>query len=471
MTAPFFVNSLTTFQDGLPKTVPARLHYPVLVQVAVCVLPAMTLVGIGQFFLGAYALFACLFALLAYHLLARRGAEATAIAIAVIPVLMLLRGLFFYNSLQAIFAMCLTVTLSNPIDRARFRRNQPLVYFVAASLVYWLISFLLTGDYFSNFRIVELSLAAANVYVLCGHRSYLATALCGIILSALAMGTALLILPEGARLGITAVSAEISVGNPIALGLAATVGYLLTIADQGRWLLLHKHPVWRIVLNLLTAIALVLSTSRGSWLVTIAGLLLILFFNESGRKTLLACLMVLVVLIGVLLQTERGPSIQHYYDNAVADDRSLDKRTTGRADQWEKFPLVFDASPLWGFGPGNGKAVSLRYTKEGKPWHSLYLLIGAETGVIGLALLGLLLVSLIRRAVGHWRTCHEIVPLLGIVCTMTIGVSVSGIDAISGVFLGLAFTAMDFSALRVMRMRQMSPEDSAFLGRASRVHG
>jgi len=40
-----------------------------------------------------------------------------------------------------------------------------------------------------------------------------------------------------------------------------------------------------------------------------------------------------------------------------------------------------------GFGPGSGKAVSLRYTSLGKPWHSLYLQVGVELGLIGLGAL------------------------------------------------------------------------------------
>src|ERR1039457_2294265 len=77
-------------------------------------------------------------------------------------------------------------------------------------------------------------------------------------------------------------------------------------------------------------------------------------------------------------------------------------------DQWESFPAVFFDSPIWGFGPGSGKAVSLHYTKEGKTWHSLYLLVGVETGLIGLIGLMFLLGALTRRGIAHWRTRREI---------------------------------------------------------------
>jgi hypothetical protein len=54
--------------------------------------------------------------------------------------------------------------------------------------------------------------------------------------------------------------------------------------------------------------------------------------------------------------------------------------------------------------------------------------------------------------VRHWRISGEIVPLLGITAFMFIGMSVSGMDAISGMYLGLALLGGDLSALvRVRR--------------------
>ena len=64
-----------------------------------------------------------------------------------------------------------------------------------------------------------------------------------------------------------------------------------------------------------------------------------------------------------------------------------------------------------------------------------------------------LLGALTRRGIAHWRTRREITPLLGLVSFMTIGVSVSGIDAISGVFLGIAFLADRYPP--IVRVREV----------------
>lgn len=431
---------------GVARNTGESLRTSTLIQVLAIVVPSMMLLGLGQMTFAAYALFGVLVPLLGYHLVERRGMEALSVVVAVIPLIMLLRGLVLYNSLQLLLAVCLWAALDGPGERARFVGNRPLTWFLGTCLVYWLASFVMTGDYSSNSRMVELGLAAASVFVLCGHRSRMAASAVGIAISGLAMSVAMM--PYGARLGIASGVFEVTIGNPITLGLSASLAYLLSVADRGKWMSLRKRPIARAALGVLAGAALILSTSRGSWLVTSVGVLVILLLSRSGRSSLIVPLLLLGAATVVILQTERGAAVSHYFDNAVGDDRSLDKRTTGRANQWEALPRILDESPLWGFGPGSSRAVSERFTKDGKPWHSLYLLVGAETGLPGLAALFLLLGVLAVRGIHHLRICGEIVPFMALVCFVFIGVSVSGIDAISGVFLGYAFGGGDVTGFR-----------------------
>lgn len=427
-----------------------RPRLEIVGQVALCVCPSMLLTAVGQFVYGSYWLFGMLSVTLGFHLISRRPVAAGAVFTGAIPAVMLLRGLFLYNAPQFMLAACFgAALLTSDHEWRRLRKNSALIGTMIFCFVYWLVSVLLTGDYSSSIRLIELALSAAVVFIVAGYRSYMASALIGLVLSAVAMAAGLL--PHGTRLGIVTLASGLSIGNPIAMGVSATIGYLFSIADRGRWMLLQGHFRWRLALNLCAAAALVLSTSRGSWLVTVIGLMVLLALNREGRPTLLASLFCGALMIGLILQTGRGATVAHYFDNAVAADKSIEKRTTGRADQWISFPKVFDESPLWGFGPGSGKAVSLRFTKEGKVWHSLYLLIGAETGLIGLSLLFLLLGYLLKSAWVRWNLCGEIAPLLSLICYMVIGVSVSGVDAISGVFLGVALMANDYTGFAVLR--------------------
>jgi O-antigen ligase len=112
---------------------------------------------------------------------------------------------------------------------------------------------------------------------------------------------------------------------------------------------------------------------------------------------------------------------------------------------------VIAASPVWGFGPGNGRRISVIYAHKNIIWHSLYMQFIAETGLIGFALLLILLSALVRRAWTHYRRAREIMPLIGILGFMTIGISVPALDGLSGMFVGLALIGCDFSRFWIVR--------------------
>jgi len=76
---------------------------------------------------------------------------------------------------------------------------------------------------------------------------------------------------------------------------------------------------------------------------------------------------------------------------------------------------------------------------------------GAETGLLGLSLLVILLIAFTRRAWIHYRRIHEVMPLIGILGFLTIGVSVPALDGLSGMFLGLALVGCDFSRFWIVR--------------------
>jgi len=435
------VKHLPAVAQTWARTRMARLHCRILLEIAICVVPAMTAVGFGSLYVGSRWLFGSTLVMLAYHFMNRKQLDTITLLLALTPAMMLVRNAFYYSApiLLSIGAVVLLLSRSHE-QFGNLKKNKVLVGLLLFAILYWWLSFFKTASYSSNVRFLELSFTAASVYLLANFRSYLATALAGLALSSFCVAASLL--PYGDRLGIGQVE-DVSIGNPITLGLSATLVLLFAVVDRGRWLFVDEHPVWQTLLAVSASASLALSTSRGSWLVTLLGFLIILLFNRGSRKVLVGTILAAVIMVATLLQTARGPVIKHYFNSATAADESLAKRTTGRADQWESFPRVFADSPIWGFGPGSGKAVSLRYTLEGKPWHSLYLLIGTEAGLVGFVCLALFLGILMRRGFLHWRSYGELGPLLALFCFMFIGVSVSGIDAISGIFLGLAFLGND----------------------------
>jgi O-antigen ligase len=289
-------------------------------------------------------------------------------------------------------------------------------------------------------RLLEYMLSSTAVYLLAHRRSWLATTLVGLGISSTVLAVTLL--PYGERLGAASIDG-MDVGNPILMGIPSAAVLLLALADQGRWLLLENRPFGRSILALLAGEWLVLSGSRGSWAVTIVGIVLMLLFSKLSRKQVLAGIAILSVVTVLVLSSNRGAKIQKVFEKTVDSDRSLKNRTSFRSVQWAAMPDVFSASPIWGWGPGSGKDVAFLYTRRHLAWHALYLQVIGETGLLGLIPLLCILGSLLCRGIAHLRRWGEITPLIGIVAYMTIGMSVSGFDAVSGIFLGLAFMARE----------------------------
>ena len=92
------------------------------------------------------------------------------------------------------------------------------------------------------------------------------------------------------------------IGNPISFGLPAALLFLLSIAENGRWIMVKDNPVWRGALTGLSGMALLLSTSRGSWLLAIAGLIIIFVFDKKQRPSLILYMTALLIVTAVFTQ-------------------------------------------------------------------------------------------------------------------------------------------------------------------------
>ena len=425
----------------------ASLDLVAIAEIAICALPALTLVYLDHRTAAGAWLYLAVLLLLLYHLLEGRIACCGALVVGLTPVLMLLRGDFYYNMPIALLAgivICWLITTRG--DAAFLWTNVYLRLILLFTVGYWLVSFGLTGDYASNLRALELSLTVCAICLLAGSRRYLLTALAGIILSTLAICIAMM--PVGERLGMASVGG-VRLGNPISLGIPLTLAVTLAIADGGKWLALEGKTLQRVALGITSAGLLLLTTSRGSVAVILGILAVLLLVGRKQRRTIAVFLVLLVLSVPVLLSTSRGQYVDQWYGRTVSSERSMSQITSGRSDQWLLFPRLFRESPLWGFGPGLGRSEYAKYSvlndrivyRPGKEaeWHSLYLQLGVETGLIGLICLIGLLVRLLLIDVRYFRRTNEIVPLLGVVGFVVVALSVSGMDAISGVLLGLGF--------------------------------
>jgi O-antigen ligase len=359
---------------------------------------------------------------------------------------MLLRGFFFYNSLLVIFGLGIALwALAAPQEFRQLWRRWRWRWLLLLGLVYWGASFLRTGNYYENLRTLELVLSVSLLCLLAVRRGDLGTALLGAGATSFFLGLALL--PHGERVG-EAVVDDYRLGNPITFGIPLALIFLLTIADGGKWLLLEKQRALRLAAGGLMGALLLLSGSRGSWVIVAAGLL-VLLGGRRERVMVLAALLLLLPITAGLLATERGAALERVFERTFSSERTWAQSSSGRSDQWLLFPTAFWDAPLTGFGPGAGPGVYAQYSLRDPrglsgagnqiAWHALYLHLGIETGALGLLLLASLLLPLFLGSLVHWRLHRESTPLLGVVSFLVIGLSVTGLDAVSGLALGVGF--------------------------------
>jgi O-antigen ligase len=427
----------------------ARLRNRVLLQTLVCIGPSMLAVAAAQPVLGARWLFATVVLFLGTNFVARTPESGLALLVALLPALSIFKGLVMWNALSPLFALGTGAVLLHAPAHWRVVNRPIVVWLVYTAAVYWLVSFMLSGDYSRNLRAMEAAFAAVGMLLLLTHRQQLAGALIGSILTLCAVGLAML--PYSDRLGMARIGG-IHLGNPITYGVPCAMAFVLVNADAGKWLLLQRRLVTRVLLSVTLGILLLLSTSRASWLVAAVSLVMMLVVNPPSRRVALASLAVLAIATAGVLQTsEAGADLAKGFERTFSEKRSVLQKTSGRSDQWMLFPRVMEEAPLWGFGPGSGSQVyahysaldpRIRYKRGGEaPWHSLYLHVAVETGVVGsIALLALFSVMLATN-VRSWRERREITPLLGTLGFLIIALTVSGLDAASGLFLGLGLLA------------------------------
>lgn len=426
---------------------PGKLDKFILAQVALCTFPALILMRIEQLRAGGIWCFVFLLAFLAIYALKRNIPAFVALTVATLPALSYTREFFFFNSVLALLLLGLGFWFArSPKECSKLWGNQVFRWFFIVGVIYWLVSVLLTREYHANLRVMEMLCSASSIYLLGRHLKYLATALAGLGISifSVAIGMA----GKGDRLGMATVDGD-NIGNAITFGLPVALVLLLAVADNGKWLFLQNSKMIRNVLIAMCGVFLLLSTSRGSWLVALVGIGVAIFYqSQQRRKIFIALLLMGCVLVGVL-QTKSGDRVSEWFEKTTDSERSLSQKTTGRLEMWMLFPKVIEDSPIWGVGPGLGPKAYAYYSllsreatfRKGKElaWHAIYLQIGVETGMIGLTILAIFFSKLIFSGLLYRRVTGNVVPLLGILCYMTIGVSVPAIDGISGLFLGLSF--------------------------------
>jgi O-antigen ligase len=430
---------------------PWHLLFPVLL----CTIPAAVFVFLGSPLPGArYLVFATIL-VLGYYALTRQIYCFATVGVGFLPMVLLLRGVFFYYGVLAILGATLILFLRDEVSSVlELWNDRAWRYLALFGVLFWWLSVLITGDKSANLRIFELVLGSGAVVLLARKPSHLAVALFGMWISTnlLAIG----MLPYGDRLGLAEID-ETRLGNPILVGIPSASLLVISLADGGQWMLLQKRKILGIAVPLMMAQWLILSGSRGSWIMALSALTLLLLIGARDRKVVFALAGLGALVVSIWSSTSRGTSVAEQFSKTLDTERSLANRTSGRSEQWKAIPYALAESPVWGWGPGTGKDVAWKYTGRHLGWHALYLQMMGETGLAGVAAMLAFLGTLIYRGVRHRLRCRENLPLLCAVAYIVIGASVSAMDATCGVLVGLALLGRGVvPRVRARPVREMS---------------
>lgn len=156
-------------------------------------------------------------------------------------------------------------------------------------------------------------------------------------------------------------------GLALFLGLATTSWWVRAVAFGSGALMGH---------------AILISFSRGGMLAALfTGVVAFLLIPKRAIHYLGA-----VILVALVLRFA-GPQVVERFSTTFADESDRDRSAQSRLDLWRACIDSMIRKPL-GLGPGNWAGVAESYGFDpGRLAHSVWLQIGAELGVIGLALL------------------------------------------------------------------------------------
>lgn len=151
--------------------------------------------------------------------------------------------------------------------------------------------------------------------------------------------------------------------------------------------------IWYLSLSIIT-ISLVLTKSMGAWL-SLSGticLAFIIFSKTTKKKTILVTAApVLFVLIFITINRwERFIDLQNP-QNSI----------TQRLNYWQTAINMIKAHPIFGVGPANFQELFLKYkaglSTDTRYAHNILLNMWAETGILGIAGMSLLIINLLRK--------------------------------------------------------------------------
>ena len=422
-------------------------------------LPSLIFLGVGNVSnMSAY--FTISFTVVfVYLLLSKDVLTLTAFTFTLLPLINFLKGGFYFYNIST-FLLIFIYFLIFIRARSHFHflfKKKSFVYLFSIFTIYYLLSFFVTGRYNANLRSIDMLLTAGLVPILYNRSKLFQVAF--ILLGFLATIFAIIISFFGGRyidkdfLG----GAEVGGGNPISYGLP--VALFLTII-----LLSPKNTVESLVAKnkkiiytctvLASFFALIVTTSRGSILAFLFCFIATFFQGKKVKEYARYIVLIVFGLITYEISSSYFPEFkvaeEFILGRAQQDDIDLNQYSHNREIMWEMVGNELNNGNyvFLGSGPGTQQdefgEITNRQNLKGVfdmnyAFHALPLQLIVEIG-LGMTLCFYLYVFyLLFKAFSLARNSKFELPLLGLIFWISISLSVSGLDMLSGIAFGFLF--------------------------------
>lgn len=229
--------------------------------------------------------------------------------------------------------------------------------------------------------------------------------------------------------------------NSMSIALVCCIGLAFFLG-------MATEKLWAKALALFTAIVMVhavlFSNSRGGMLGLIFTAVAIFLMIPKRPKHYL--IFALAILITMRLA---GPGVQARFATTFAGSGERDGAAQSRLDLWKKCVELMGESPVLGVGPDHFLPLSVSFWTSGNPVeaHNLWLQIGAEMGIPGLAFLALFYLVCMARLWPLTRDRYPVDPWLPDAARMVIAALIG--FAVSASFVSLEGLEMPYYTVLV----------------------
>jgi len=372
------------------------------------------------------------------------------------PLVVFIRPFIFSESgftlLTIITVLLAFVGMRKDIERAL--KNKYILFILVFFVLYVAIGLIIGSRPIVFLKVIELGTTLVLISILLYFPEYRSFAFRNFIYSSIAVY--IVMFPYIAnRFAVPTEIGSTVGGDPSGMAALLVISLIFVFFDNGKMILFNQKSKVLFALTVIVFTFLFLSTSRTN-MAAMFGIMA--FYALNNKSNFIKYFIVLVAMIIVslsVLDDKYMNTIEKYYVKKLdTKNRSMDQLTTHRFIQWQISLHYLSTAPLLdvliGYGPGNRTFTYMagrEYVKDfgfvpgaisHYVFHTLYLLLAIEYGLIAFALFMFVLFRAIYVNFGLYLKKKEMLLYFSIAYVLTISGN-AGLGIIGGMYLAFIF--------------------------------